>query len=110
MRIALNPSTHENAIAYLLDAVDLVLVMSVNPGYGGQKFIPATLEKIRRVEAMVGNCPIDIEVDGDVTIENAAAVVETGATVLVAGSAVFSGGPAAYAKNIADLKGCKQLS
>lgn len=102
--IVLNPSTHESAIAYLLDAVDLVLIMSVNPGFGGQKFIPAMLEKIRRVKAMAGDRPIEIEVDGGVTIENARLIADAGATALVAGSAVFRGGSPAYAKNIADLK------
>jgi ribulose-phosphate 3-epimerase len=83
--------------------------MSVNPGFGGQKFIPAMLEKIRRVKAMIGGRQIEIEVDGGVTAENAASIVEAGATVLVAGSAVFTGGASAYAKNIADLKGSKRL-
>jgi len=102
--IALNPSTHESAVAYLLDAVDLVLVMSVNPGFGGQKFIPAMLEKVCRVRDMIAGRPIGIEVDGGVTIENARSVADAGATVLVAGAAVFHGGPPEYAKNIADLK------
>jgi len=102
--IVLNPSTHESAVAYLLDAVDLVLIMSVNPGFGGQKFIPGMLDKVRRVKAMAGNRPIEIEVDGGVTIENARSIADAGATVLVAGSAVFQGGPSAYARNIADLK------
>ncbi len=102
--IVLNPSTPESAVAYLLDAVDLVLIMSVNPGFGGQKFIPATLEKVRRVKAMIGERSIEIEVDGGVTVENARSIADAGATVLVAGSAVFQGGPSAYAKNIADLK------
>jgi ribulose-phosphate 3-epimerase len=88
-----------------MDVVDLVLIMSVNPRFGEQKLIAAMLEKVRRVNVMIGNRPIEIEVDGGVTIENARSIVEAGATVLVAGSAVFQGGPAAYAKNIADLKG-----
>jgi len=102
--IVLNPSTHESAIAYLLDAVDLVLIMGVNPGFGGQKFIPAMLEKIRRIKDMAGDRPIEIEVDGGVTIENARSIADAGATALVAGSAVFQGGPSAYARNVADLK------
>ncbi len=106
--VVLNPSTHENALAYLLDDVDLVLIMSVNPGFGGQTFIPAMLEKVRRVKAMVGARPIEIEVDGGVTVENASSIVAAGATVLVAGSAVFNGGTSAYAKNIVDLKGRKR--
>ena len=108
--IVLNPSTHENVLTYLLDDIDLVLVMSVNPGFGGQKFIPAMLEKIRRVHAMIGGRPIEIEVDGGVTIENAAQIVAAGATVLVAGSAVFNGGASLYAKNIADLKSSHRLT
>jgi ribulose-phosphate 3-epimerase len=107
--VVLNPSTPENVLAYLLDGIDLVLIMSVNPGFGGQKFIPAVLEKVRRVKATIGDRPIEIEVDGGVTAENAASIVEAGATVLVAGSAVFQGGASAYAKNIADLKGGKRL-
>jgi ribulose-phosphate 3-epimerase len=108
--VVLNPSTHENVLAYLLDDIDLVLIMSVNPGFGGQKFIPAMLEKILRVKAMIGDRPIEIEVDGGVTVENAARIVAARATVLVAGSAVFKGGASLYAKNIADLKSSKRLT
>ena len=92
------------SIEHVMDIVDLVLVMSVNPGYGGQKFIPAALDKIRRVAALVGGRPIDIEVDGGVTAENAAQVVQAGANALVAGSAVFKGGPSAYRANIAAIR------
>jgi ribulose-phosphate 3-epimerase len=106
--LALNPSTPESVITYLLDDIDLVLIMSVNRGFGGQKFIPAMLEKVRRVKAMIGGRPIEIEVDGGVTA-NAGSIIEAGATVLVAGSAVFKGGASAYAKNIADLKGSTRL-
>ena len=102
--VVLNPSTHEDVLTYLLDDIDLVLIMSVNPGFGGQKFIPAMLEKVRRVKAMIGDRPIEIEVDGGVTVENAPSIVAAGATVLVAGKAVFTGGASLYAKNIADLK------
>jgi ribulose-phosphate 3-epimerase len=84
--VSLNPSTPESTIEYVLDDVDLVLIMTVNPGFGGQAFIPATLEKIRRVRAMIGGRPIRIEVDGGITAENAGAVVAAGADVLVAGS------------------------
>jgi ribulose-phosphate 3-epimerase len=108
--VVLNPSTHENAVTYVLDEVDLVLIMSVNPGFGGQKFIPAMLEKVRRVRAMIGDRPIEVEVDGGVTVENAASIVAAGATVLVAGKAVFNGGASAYARNIADLKSGKRLA
>jgi ribulose-phosphate 3-epimerase len=103
--VSLNPSTPESTIEYVLDDVDLVLVMTVNPGFGGQAFIPATLEKIRRVRAMVGGRPIRIEVDGGIAAENAGAVVAAGADVLVAGSSIFKGGgEAAYRSNIAALR------
>ena len=98
--VTLNPGTPVETIEHVIDLVDLILVMSVNPGFGGQAFIPAALEKIARVRALAGARPIDIEVDGGVTAENAAAVARAGANVLVAGSAVFKGGPGAYAKNI----------
>ncbi len=102
--IALNPGTVEGAIAYLLDSVDLVLCMTVNPGFGGQAFIPEVCEKIRRIKAMIGDRPIDIEIDGGCTPETAPLVVAAGANVLVAGSAVFRGGKAAYAANIAAIR------
>jgi ribulose-phosphate 3-epimerase len=101
----LNPGTSESAIEHVIDLVDLILVMSVNPGFGGQKFIPDATEKIRRLRAMAGARPIDIEVDGGITPETAAAVVAAGANVLVAGTAVFRGGnPEAYRANIAALR------
>jgi ribulose-phosphate 3-epimerase len=90
--VALNPATPESAIQYQLDRLDLILVMTVNPGFGGQAFIAAMIEKIRRVRAMIGDRPIDLEVDGGIGPQNAAAVVEAGANVLVAGSAIFKGG------------------
>jgi ribulose-phosphate 3-epimerase len=103
--VSLNPSTPESVIEYVLDRLDLILIMTVNPGFGGQAFIPAMLEKIRRVKAMVGRRPIDIEVDGGVTAETAPQVIAAGANVLVAGSAVFKGGDAAhYGRNIAALR------
>ena len=103
--VAINPATPESAIEHVLDEIDLVLVMTVNPGFGGQAFIPATLEKIRRIRAMIGNRPIDIEVDGGISPETAAAVVEAGANVLVAGSAVFKGdGEAAYRANMVAIR------
>jgi ribulose-phosphate 3-epimerase len=103
--VALNPSTHESAIEYMLDMVDLVLVMSVNPGFGGQTFIPESVEKVARIKAMIGDRPIHIEVDGGVTPETAPALIQAGADVLVAGSAVFKGGVDAYATNIAAIRG-----
>lgn len=102
--VSLNPHTPESAIEYVLDRLDLVLVMSVNPGFGGQAFIPAIVEKVRRIKAMIGNRQIDIEVDGGVTPETAPLVVKAGANVLVAGSAIFKGGKAAYAGNIAAIR------
>ena len=103
--VSLNPGTHESAIEHVLDRLDLVLLMTVNPGFGGQAFIPAQLEKIRRVATMIGDRPIDIEIDGGVTPETAGLVVEAGANVLVAGSAVFKGGTKeSYAANIAAIR------
>jgi ribulose-phosphate 3-epimerase len=103
--VSLNPSTPESAIEYVLDRLDLVLLMTVNPGFGGQAFIPAVVEKVKRVKALIGNRPIDIEIDGGVTPETAPLVTAAGANVLVAGSAVFKGGtPEAYAKNIAAIR------
>ncbi len=98
--VSLNPATPEDVVEYVLDELDLILVMSVNPGFGGQKFIPATLEKLRRLKAMIGARTIDLEVDGGVTAENAMDIVGAGANWLVAGSAVFKGGPDHYKKNI----------
>ncbi|HIJ63671.1 MAG TPA: ribulose-phosphate 3-epimerase [Rhodospirillaceae bacterium] len=101
--VSLNPATPESVLAYVLDKVDLILVMSVNPGFGGQSFIPACLDKIRRLRDMVAGRPIEIEVDGGVTAANAPAVIAAGADVLVAGSAVFCS--ADYAANIRALRG-----
>lgn len=100
--VSLNPSTPAQAVACVLDNVDLVLVMSVNPGFGGQSFIPGQLDKIREIREMIGDRPIELEVDGGVNADNAADVVAAGANVLVAGSAVFSGDD--YAGNIAALR------
>jgi len=103
--VSLNPSTPESVIEYSLDRIDLILLMSVNPGFGGQSFIPSAIEKIRRVKAMVGSRPIHIEVDGGVTPETAPEVVKAGADVLVAGSAVFKGGSQqSYAANITAIR------
>jgi ribulose-phosphate 3-epimerase len=103
--VSLNPATPESAIEYVLDKIDMVLVMSVNPGFGGQSFIASQVEKIRRIKAMIGNRPIDIQVDGGVNPETAVLCREAGASVLVAGSAAFKGGPDHYASNIAALRG-----
>lgn len=103
--VSLNPGTPESVIEYVLDRLDLILLMTVNPGFGGQAFISAVADKIRRVKALVGSRPIDIEVDGGVTPETAPLVVAAGANVLVAGSAVFKGGTQeAYAANISAIR------
>ena len=102
--VAINPATPVAAVAHVLDLVDLVLVMTVNPGFGGQSFIAETLDKIRAVRAMIGDRPIDIEVDGGIDARTAGPAVAAGANLLVAGSAVFKGGPDAYAANIAAIR------
>lgn len=103
--VSLNPATPASAIEYVIDMVDLILVMSVNPGFGGQAFIPSAIEKIATIRAMTAGRNIDIEVDGGITPETAGKVAAAGANVLVAGSAVFKGGTRdAYAKNIAAIR------
>jgi ribulose-phosphate 3-epimerase len=102
--VSLNPATPESAIEYVLDRLDLILVMTVNPGFGGQKFIPAMVEKVARIRKMIGARDIRIEIDGGVAPDTAPLVVGAGADVLVAGSAVFKGGPKAYAANIAAIR------
>jgi ribulose-phosphate 3-epimerase len=108
--VTMNPATPVESIEHVIDVVDLVLVMSVNPGYGGQKFIPSAEDKLRRVAALVGGRPIDLEIDGGVTPENAALVTRAGANALVAGSAVFKGGPSAYRANIAAIRHAAALA
>ena len=102
--VSLNPGTPESVLDYVLDDLDLILVMTVNPGFGGQKFIPSGLEKIARIRAMIGDRPIDLEVDGGVTADNAGAIAKAGANWLVAGSAVFKGGADHYAVNIEAIR------
>lgn len=106
--VALNPATHESQIAHVLDRIDLVCVMTVNPGFGGQSFIRSQIEKIRNLSRMIGDRQIHLEIDGGVTVETAPLVAAAGADVLVAGSAVFSGGsverPDPYRRNIALLR------
>ena len=102
--IAINPGTPESLIEPVLDDVDLILAMTVNPGFGGQKFIAPVLEKVRRLRAMVADRDIDIEVDGGVTPETAGECVRAGINWLVAGSAIFKGGAPAYAANIAAIR------
>jgi ribulose-phosphate 3-epimerase len=108
--VTMNPATPVNTIENVLDLVDLVLVMSVNPGFGGQAFIPAAAEKISAIRTMIGGRPIDLEVDGGVTPETAARVTSAGANVLVAGSAIFKGGASAYRGNIAAIRNAAALA
>ncbi len=89
--VSLNPATPLSAIEHVLDDLDLILIMSVNPGFGGQKYIPAMTEKIAKTNLMIGNRPIDLEVDGGVTVDTAPHIAAAGANVLVAGSAIFKG-------------------
>ncbi|MBC7906352.1 MAG: ribulose-phosphate 3-epimerase [Rhodospirillaceae bacterium] len=103
--ISLNPATPESVIEYVMDKLDLILVMSVNPGFGGQSFIESQLEKIARIRRMIGDRPIDLEVDGGVTADNAHRVIAAGATALVAGSAVFK--TSDYAGNIKAIRESK---
>lgn len=102
--VTLNPATPVSAVENVLDLVDLVLVMSVNPGFGGQDFIPGALDKVAAIRQMIGGRDILIEVDGGVTAKTAPALARAGADVLVAGSAVFKGDASAYAANIAAIR------
>jgi ribulose-phosphate 3-epimerase len=103
--VSLNPATPESVVEYVLDRLDLILLMTVNPGFGGQAFIPSVVDKIARIKAMIGDRPIDIEIDGGITPETAPVVAAAGANVLVAGSAVFNGGTVeAYTRNIAAIR------
>jgi ribulose-phosphate 3-epimerase len=106
--VSLNPHTPEGTIEYVLDRLDLILVMTVNPGFGGQAFIHAMGEKIRRLRTMIGARPIRLEVDGGVTPDTAGACAAAGADVLVAGSAVFKDG--AYAANIAAIRAAAEAT
>jgi ribulose-phosphate 3-epimerase len=106
--VTMNPATPVSSIEHVIDMVDLILIMSVNPGFGGQAFIPAALDKLREVRTLVGARPIDIEIDGGITPENTARVVQAGANVLVAGSAVFKGGN--YKANIAAIRNAAALA
>ena len=103
--VSLNPHMSENCLRYVLDRLDLILLMSVNPGFGGQSFISTVIEKVESVKAMVGDRKIEIQVDGGVTPETAPRIVKAGATVLVAGSAVFKGGTqGCYETNIRAIR------
>jgi ribulose-phosphate 3-epimerase len=112
--VALNPGTPVEAVAELMDMVDLVCVMTVNPGFGGQNFIESQLAKIATLRAMIGDRPIHIEIDGGVTVATAPLVAKAGADVLVAGSAVFKGGsaaaPQAYGVNIRAIRAAAEAA
>lgn len=112
--LALNPATALDQIPYLLDMVDLICVMTVNPGFGGQKFIHSQIDKVKTLRQMIGDRPIHIEIDGGVTAETAPLVAKAGADVLVAGSAVFSGGsvekPEVYGENIKKIRAAANAS
>ena len=108
--VAINPATPLSMVEHILDDIDLLLVMTINPGFGGQTFIPATLEKVRQANALIGNRPIDLEVDGGVTTDNIGEIARAGANVFVAGSSVYAGNdPATYAPRIAALRAAATL-
>jgi ribulose-phosphate 3-epimerase len=112
--VAVNPGTHAEAVGDLLDMVDLVCVMTVNPGFGGQSFLHGQVAKIARLREMIGDRPVSIEVDGGVTVATAPLVAKAGADVLVAGSAVFKGGsaaaPRAYGENIRAIRAAAEAA
>jgi ribulose-phosphate 3-epimerase len=108
--VVLNPATPASALEFILDRIDLILLMTVNPGFGGQAFIPEVVDKLRQVRAMIAGRPIDIEIDGGVTPETAAVLATAGANVLVAGSAVFKGGTRAYAANIEAIRAAAETA
>jgi ribulose-phosphate 3-epimerase len=100
--VSITPSTPEDAIEYVLDKIDLILVMTVNPGFGGQAFLPSQLGKIKAIRKMIGAGPIHLEVDGGINAETTPLVVQAGANAIVAGNGVFKGG--AYPENIAAIR------
>ncbi|UJW86553.1 ribulose-phosphate 3-epimerase [Devosia sp. SL43] len=103
--VAINPATPVSALAHVIDDIDLLLIMSVNPGFGGQSFIPESLNKIRQARALIGDRPIDLEVDGGISADNARAVADAGANVFVAGNSVYGGNDATtYAPRIAAIR------
>ena len=106
--IALNPGTPAGAVEHLLDVVDLICIMTVNPGFGGQKFIYSQIEKVKKLSSMIGDRPIHIEIDGGITVDTAPLVKKAGADVLVVGSAIFDGGsvenPSVYGENIRAIR------
>jgi ribulose-phosphate 3-epimerase len=112
--VALNPGTPPESIEYVMEMIDMVVVMTVNPGFGGQKFIHAQVDKVARIRKMIGDRPIHIEIDGGVTPQTAPLVAAAGADVLVAGSAVFRGGsvvdPAPYGENIRAIRAAAEAA
>jgi len=108
--ISLNPATPVSVLDHVMADIDLILIMSVNPGFGGQKFIRGALEKLQILRQRIDSMerPIDLEVDGGINLESAPLAIAAGADVLVAGTSSFSGGPSAYADNIAKLRGEKR--
>ena len=109
--VTLNPGTSEDTVAPVIDLVDLILVMSVNPGFGGQKFIPSAVEKLRKLTALAAGRPIDIEIDGGITPEIAPEAARAGANAFVAGSAVFKDRtPESYRANIAAIRNAAALA
>lgn len=102
--LAINPGTGTDAVAHLLDDIDLLCAMTVNPGYGGQALIPAMADKVRALKAMIAGRPIRLQVDGGVSARTARSLAQAGADLLVAGSAVFQGGAEAYGRNLAALR------
>ena len=108
--VTMNPGTSESTVEHVLDLVDVILVMSVNPGFGGQKFIPDAVNKVRNLRAMIGGRPIDLEIDGGITAETAPEAARAGANAFVAGSAVFKDRtPASYRANIAAIRNAAAL-
>ena len=109
--LVFNPATSLNYLDYVLDKIDLVLIMSVNPGFGGQSFIPDALNKLRQAKALIGRRKVVLEVDGGVSADNAAEVAKAGADVFVAGNAIFAGNdPATYAKRIAAIRAASRTT
>lgn len=109
--VTMNPGTPENSVEHVIDLVDLILVMSVNPGFGGQRFIAGSLDKVRNLRAMAGGRPIDIEIDGGITAEIAPQAARAGANAFVAGSAVFKDrDPDSYRANIAAIRHAAALA
>lgn len=104
--VSLTPATSIETLRYVLDELDLVLLMTVNPGYGGQSFIPACYQKIRDMKDMIGDRPIDLQVDGGINLETASKAVEAGANILVAGSFIFKGD---VAENMKTLRDCMRI-